>query len=61
MIRTLKVFVQDKWNIVIDNKHVLLPWLVMMHAGVHHHEVQESPRMEDSVSKRSRTRVPETK
>ena len=28
MIRTLKEFVQDKLNIVIDNKHVLLPWLV---------------------------------
>ena len=33
MIRTWKVFVQDKLNIVIDNKHVLLPWLVS-HAGV---------------------------
>ena len=33
MIRTRKVFVQDKFSIVIDNKHVLLPWLVS-HAGV---------------------------
>ena len=33
MIRTWKVFVQDKLNIVIDSKHVLLPWLVS-HAGV---------------------------
>ena len=33
MIRTWKVFVQDKLNIVIENKHVLLPWLVS-HAGV---------------------------
>ena len=33
MIRTWKVFVQDKLNIVTDNKHVLLPWLVS-HAGV---------------------------
>ena len=32
-IRTWKVFVQDKLNIEIDNKHVLLPWLVS-HAGV---------------------------
>ena len=28
MIRAWKVFVQDKLSIVIDNKHVLLPWLV---------------------------------
>ena len=33
MIRTWKVFVQDKLSIVIDNRHVLLPWLVS-HAGV---------------------------
>ena len=33
MIRTWKVFVQDKLSIVIDIKHVLLPWLVS-HAGV---------------------------
>ena len=33
IIRSWKVFVQDKLNIVIYNKHVLLPWLVS-HAGV---------------------------
>ena len=33
MTRTWVVFVQDKTNTGIDNKHVLLPWCVS-HAGV---------------------------
>ena len=33
MTRTWKVYVEEKLMAVIDNKHVLLPWLVM-HAGV---------------------------
>ena len=33
MTRTWKMSVEEKLEAVIDNKHVLLPWLVM-HAGV---------------------------
>ena len=33
IIRTWKMYVEEKLKAVIDNKHVLLPWLVM-HAGV---------------------------
>ena len=33
MIRTWKMSVEEELNAVVDNKHVLLPWLVM-HAGV---------------------------
>ena len=33
MIRTWKVSVEEKLKAMMDNKHVLLPWLVM-HAGV---------------------------
>ena len=33
MKRTRKMSVEEKFRAVVDNKHVLLPWLVM-HAGV---------------------------
>ena len=33
MIRTWKVSVEEKLKAMMDNNHVLLPWLVM-HAGV---------------------------
>ena len=59
MIRKWKVFVQDKLSIVIDNKHVLLPWLVS-HAGV---IITRCKKVHDGKTafKRSRIRVPVTK
>ena len=57
MIRTWKVFVLDKLSIVIDKKHVLLPWLVS-HAVV---IITRKFMMGRKRIKRSRIRVPVTK